>query len=45
MFTFAFSHQWIPLRVAAGSGSIDMVRYLGDKGANFNIKDDHGVSK
>ena len=31
--------------MAAQSGHADMVRYLSDKGANVNIKDNDGVSE
>ena len=35
-----------PLHVAAEKGeSLDIVKYLIDKGADINIKDDNGVSE
>jgi len=45
MLIFTFSHQWTPLYVAADRGTIDMVRYFGDKGADVNVKTWKGVSK
>jgi len=45
MLIFTFSHQWTPLHYAAEIGNIDMVRYLCDKGADPNTKDEYGVSK
>jgi len=47
MLTFvSFSHQMTPLYVAAESGNVDVVRYLGDKGADIHIKDSvFGVSE
>ena len=36
-------HQWTPLLCAAIAGHVDIVRYLVDKGADLNIKDDSGV--
>ena len=38
-------HQGTPLLVAAESGNVDTVSYLGDKGADINIKDGDGVSE
>ena len=38
-------HQATPLHVAAESGNVDTVSYLGDKGADINIKDGDGVSE
>ena len=37
-------HQKTPLHWAAEEGHVDIVRYLVDKGADFNIKDQRGVS-
>lgn len=39
------SLQQTPLHVAARNGKADTVRYLVDKGADINIKDDDGVSE
>ena len=37
-------HQWTPLYMAAEGGHEEMVRFLVDKGADINIKDNNGVS-
>ena len=33
------------MHLAAGEGNFDAVRCLGEKGANFNVKDEDGVSE
>ena len=33
-------HQYTPLHLAAEGGHVDTVRYLVDKGADLNIKND-----
>ena len=44
-FCFFSLHQMTPLHVAAEKGDrISIVKYLVDKGAGINIKDDSGVS-
>ena len=45
VLNFVSFHQRTPLHMAAQSGHADMVRYLSDKGANVNIKDNDGVSE
>ena len=43
---FYFPHQETPLHWAARARDVDIVRYLVDKGADINIKDDTlGVSE
>ena len=37
---FNNSHQGTPLHLAAEAGHMDIVRYLVEKGADINIKDD-----
>lgn len=39
------SYQVTPLYVAASGGHVDTVRFLVDKGADINVKDDRGVSE
>ena len=39
------SHQRTPLHWAAREGHVDIVKYLVDKGADPNIKDNFEVSK
>ena len=39
------SHQWTPLHFAAREGHVDIVRYLVDKDADLNIKNEDGVSE
>ena len=39
------SHQWTPLHFAAREGHVDIVRYLVDKVADLNIKNEDGVSE
>lgn len=36
--------QWTPLHAAVGVEDADIVRYLVDKEANINIKENGGVS-
>ena len=38
-------HQCSPLYAATCAGKVDAVRYIVDKGADVNIKDDDGVSE
>ena len=38
-------HQWTPLHAAAAEGNTDVVRFLADRGADVNIKDERGVSE
>ena len=38
-------HQQAPLHVAARSHNAGTANYLGDKGADVNIRDDSGVSE
>ena len=46
LFLNFFSHQWTLLHLVAGSGHVDIVRYLvEEQGADINIKDKDGVSK
>ena len=40
-----FLHQRTPLCLAARKGNFDAVKYLGDQGADVNIKDDDGVGE
>ena len=42
--TFYSPHQFTPLHSAAEEGHVDIVRYLVDKGADLNVKDEIGVS-
>ena len=45
-FYFIYSpHQHIPLYHAACLGHVDIVRYLVDKGADLNIKNNSGISE
>ena len=45
-FCFIYSpHQHTPLHVAAEAGHVDIVRYLVEKNADPNIKDERGVSE
>jgi len=37
-------HQWTPLHAAAAEGNTDVVRFLADRGADVNIKDERWVS-
>ena len=45
MMLYVSYHQKSPLCEAATGGNIDILRYLADKGADVNIKDDNGVSE
>ena len=38
-------HQWTPLHAVAAEGNTDVVRFLADKGADVNIKDERSVSE
>ena len=38
-------HQWTPLHAASFRGNIETVKYIVEKGADVNIKDDQGVSE
>ena len=40
-----FFHQWTPLHAAAVEGNTDVVRFLADRGADVDIKDERGVSE
>ena len=42
---FLSLHQWTPLLVSVERGNTEALRYLVDKGADINIKDDDGVSE
>jgi len=37
-------HQWTPLHAAAAEGNTDVVKFLADRGADVNIKDERWVS-
>ena len=41
---FVFLYQMTYLHLAVEGGYMNTVTYLVDKGANINIKNDHGVS-
>ena len=47
MFNNFFHHpqQYTALNLAVKACDVDTVRYLVDKGADINIKDDNGVSE
>ena len=45
MMLYVSYHQKSPLCEAATGGNIDILRYLADKGADVNIKNDSGVSE
>ena len=45
MMLYVSPHQKSPLSEAASIGNIDILRYLADKGADVNIKNDSGVSE
>ena len=42
---FLSVHQGNPLHIAARRGNLDTVRQLIDKGTDFNVGDDDGVSQ
>ena len=41
---FFSPHQMTPLHLGAGSGKINIVKYLVGKGADINIEDVNGVT-
>ena len=45
LFFVYSSYQMTSLHLAAHEGHVDIVRYLVDKGADANIKDNRGVSE
>lgn len=42
---FFILHQGTPIHWAAGKGHFDTMKYLFEKGASINIKDEYGVIK